>query len=140
MKVLIDTSIWSVALRKKDNKLSSKDKRLKEHLIELIQDTRVIIIGPIRQELLSGISNEDSYNNLKEHLEAFEDISILSSDYEKAAYFFNICMKKGIQGSHTDFLICAIANNHQLPVFTTDKDFFNYNKYIDIEVYQVPEK
>ena len=62
-----------------------------------------------------------------------------TEDYETAANCFNICMKKGIQGSHIDFLICAIANNHNLSILTLDKDFSNYSKYIDINLIKIPE-
>jgi len=138
MKVLVDTSVWSLALRKKT--LSKKEKIIVEELKELIYELRVVIIGPIRQELLSGISDIKKFRNLKEKLEPFEDLPLNQDDYEKAAEISNICRKKGTQGSHTDFLRCAVALNNDINIFTTDGDFNNYKKYIKIDLHIVREK
>jgi len=51
----------------------AEDSLLVSELQELINDVRVTIMGPIRQELLSGISTKSQFDALKEHLEAFED-------------------------------------------------------------------
>ena len=130
MKVIVDTCIWSEALRKK----SSSNKKIIEQITELIRDVRVQLIGPVRQELLSGIKFEKQFEELKYYLSAFNDLQIKTEDYEKAAKFFNICRSNGIQGSNTDFLICAVANNNNLKIFTTDKDFENYQKYLPIDL------
>lgn len=134
MKVLVDTSIWSLAFRRKKNQ-NPEELRSKEELIELIREVRASIIGPIRQDLLSGLSNLDQYLHLKERLFAFEDLPIISHDYELAADFFNQCRQKGIQGSHIDFLICAVTHRYNIPIFTTDKDFERYSKHISITLY-----
>jgi len=128
MKVLADTSVWSLALRRKEQTETTAK------LTKLIQSSLVVMIGPIRQELLSGISNNDSFLRLKSKLEAFEDFAIYTRDYETAAEFCNICRKHGIQGSHTDFLICAVAHYNDLLIFTTDKDFESYADYLPIRL------
>ncbi len=134
MKVLVDTSIWSLALRR-TGEISAEDSLLVSELQELINDVRVTIRGPIRQELLSGISTKSQFDALKEHLEAFEDQPISRQDYERAAEFFNTCRQSGIQGSQIDFLICSIAAGAALPIFTSDKDFLLYIKYLPITLY-----
>jgi len=109
----------------------------------------------VTQELLSGISNVSQFNKLKEVLSAFEDIPLESKHFIKAAEmknpaaelqaarnalairFSNICRKNGIQGSTIDFLICAVANIQNLIIFTTDKDFENYKKYLPIKLLQL---
>ena len=58
----------------------------------------------------------------------FPDLRLKTADYEKAAEFFNICRSKGVQGSNTDFLICAISVNRDYPIFTTDRDFEKFQK------------
>lgn len=133
MKVLVDTSIWSLALRRN----SSINKNEIKELHELINEFRVIIIGPIRQELLSGISDENVYENLKAKLNAFEDIPIYTEHYELAATLFNSCRKNGIQGSHIDFLICSVSILNNYSIYTTDKDFENYKKYTDINLHNI---
>lgn len=132
MKVLVDTSIWSLALRRE----TPKDQGLVKELSDLIRDVRVQIIGPIRQELLSGIKSQKQFESLRLHLSAFPDIPLEAVDYEKAAEFFNICRKHGIQGSNTDFLICSVAYHRDLEIFTTDKDFDNFQQHIPIKLYQ----
>ncbi|MES0491938.1 MAG: PIN domain-containing protein [Leptospirales bacterium] len=139
MKVIVDTSVWSVVLRKQIKKLTEQEKKVKTYLTDLIADSRVQLLGPIRQELLSGISNETTYYNLKNHLESFEDADITREDYETAAQYFNKCMRNGIQGSHIDFLIFAVSMNHHMPIYTLDKDFIYFSKYLDIDVQNLPE-
>ncbi|RLD30920.1 MAG: PIN domain nuclease, partial [Bacteroidetes bacterium] len=138
MRVLIDTSVWSLALRKKT--LTSNEKKVVRELEELIYELRAVVTGPVRQELLSGISDESKFNNLKEKLFAFEDLPLGQEDYEKAAEFNNNCRRKGIQGSHIDFLICAAAINNKISIFTTDKDFENYKKVISIRLHNIREE
>jgi len=140
MKVLVDTSVWSFVLRRRKDDLDSQDKSILEVMSELIQEVRVVMIGPIRQEILSGISDEKNFSLLREKLKAFEETQITSSDYELAAEFYNICRKKGIQGSHIDFLICAVAHSNDFLIFTTDKDFQQYSKYIGISLLEVPKE
>ena len=95
------------------------------------------IIGPIRQEILSGISSKNTYLSLKEKIEPFVDLEIDKNDYIRAAEMYNVCRKNGIQGSHTDFLICAIAERYHLSIFTLDQDFVHYKKYIPILLYTI---
>ena len=137
MKILVDTSVWSLAFRKKT--LTKDEEKIVNELKELIYEIRVVVIGPIRQELLSGLSSKAKFVNLIEKLRAFDDTPIEQNDYEKAAEFYNSCRKKGIQGSHIDFLICAIAINRDIGIFTTDKDFEKYKKIVNIKLHEVRE-
>ena len=138
MNVLVDTSVWSIALRRRKQKLSSSlgDYLIIEELKELLKEMRVVIIGLIRQEILSGISDRSHFVRLRNYLRSFQDLPIDSNDYERAAEFYNLCRRKGIQGSHIDFLICSIAETHNLSIFTTDNDFINYAKLLHISIYK----
>ena len=135
MKVLVDTSIWSLAFRRKKGSKSLQNDLILNELKELIREARVTIIGPIRQEILSGISDKSQFQILKQKLLAFKDIVINQSDYELAAEYYNTCRKRGIQGSHVDFLICAIAYKNNLLIFTNDKDFDLYSKILNIKLH-----
>lgn len=130
MKVLVDTCIWSAVLRRK-----SPEPEPSARIAELIEAGRVGMIGPVRQELLSGISDPVAFRHLKSSFAAFEDLPLRSDHYEKAAEFANICRKKGVQGSSIDFLICAVSALEQWPVFTTDKDFITYQKFLPIRLF-----
>jgi hypothetical protein len=106
-RVLVDTSVWSLALRKKD--ATESEQRIIAQLSTLILDLDLVIIGPVRQEILSGISDQKKFTTLRERLSIFEDFPITTHDYEVAAQFLNECRNHGIQGSYIDFLICAVA-------------------------------
>lgn len=134
MKVLVDTVIWSLALRRKSH---SANESAKSELASLVQDRRVAIIGPIRQELLSGIKEQAQYERLRDHLRAFSDMELTTTDFEDAALFFNRCRERGIQGSNTDFLICAVAVRNDFAIFTTDEDFSRFAKVLPITLHQI---
>ena len=104
-------------------------------LASLIADGRVAMIGAIRQELLSGIKENAHFERLRDHLRAFSDIEILSSDHEEAASFYNLCRARGIQGSNTDFLICAVAARNGFSIFTIDGDFAHFAKVLPVALY-----
>ncbi len=128
--ILIDTCIWSEALRKKQ----SKQPEIVERLSQIINNNKAAIIGPIRQELLSGIKDKKIFNKLKSHLTYFKDIEILQQDYELAADYFNLCQSKGVQGSNTDFLIAAVSKRLKITIFTIDKDFKHFNKVLKLKL------
>ena len=129
MKVLVDTPIWSLALRRRSR---SQTTPATSELASLIDDGRVAMIGPIRQELLSGLKERAQFDRLREHLRAFSDSPMTMEDYEEAASFYNLCRTKGIQGSNTDFLICAVAARNDFTIFTTDEDFVHFAKILPI--------
>ncbi len=130
MKAIVDTCVWSSVLRR--DKIANRE--IEKKLIALILNNDALIIGPIRQEILSGYSDKKKFEELKNKLDAFPNLEIIDEDYIIAAEFSNDCRKKGIQGSHIDFLICAVAFRYKLPIFTTDKDFLNYAKFLDIRL------
>ena len=134
MKVLVDTSVWSLALRRSSPTTGGSQDLVRE-LKDLIDDVRVAMIGPIRQELLSGIPSPERFAALREKLRAFDDVPLSPADHELAAKFFNICRKTGIQGSHTDFLICAVASSRGMAIFSSDTDFERYAQHIPVALH-----
>ncbi|MBR9987506.1 MAG: PIN domain-containing protein [Desulfosarcina sp.] len=131
MKIIVDTCIWSLALRR-NNPIAGAETDV---LNELIVDGRVQMIGAIRQEILSGIKSEAQYRQLRNTLRAFPDLKQAPDDFELAARFFYTCRSNGIQGSNTDFLICATAVRHKMTVLTNDNDFFLFKKHIDVTIF-----
>ena len=131
MKIIVDTCVWSLALRR--NRV--EDNPFIKELKNLIEEIRVQFIGSIRQEVLSGIKSKKQFDTLKLHLEAFSDIELEAKDYELAAEYFNAARKKGIQGSNTDFLICAISSRRKMPILTTDQDFTNFQSVFPISLH-----
>lgn len=131
MKVLVDTSIWSLALRRGTRDSVAEVRALRQ----LIVDFRAQLIGPVRQELLSGIRDDEEFERLRGHLAAFPDIPLRAEDFELAAAFFNRCRRAGVQGSNTDFLICAVAAHRGWAVYTADRDFARYAEHVPLQRY-----
>lgn len=133
MKIIVDTCVWSFALRRG----APEQANIVRELTELINEVRVQMLGPIRQELLSANKKKTQFDELRYYLSAFPDLSLQTEDFEKAAEYFNICREKGIQGSNTDFLICSVAHRYNYEIFSTDTDFITYQKYLPIKLYNI---
>jgi predicted nucleic acid-binding protein len=137
VKVLVDTSVWSLALRRPaNNPLSPQQRASVSALGELVRDGRAMMIGAIRQELLSGVKTQSQFDVLRDSLGAFEDVLLSREIYESAAQTFNSCRANGVQGSNTDFLICAVSMFHQVPIFTLDGDFLMYQSWLPVQLYE----
>ena len=132
MNVLVDTSVWSLALRRSVARRSAET----AELVELVGEGRVAIMGPIRQEILSGIRAAEQYKKLRDRLRAFSDLRLDETDYEEAAACFNRCRAKGLQGSNTDFLMCAVSLRRKLTILTTDKDFAGFALVLGFDLHQ----
>ncbi len=135
MNTLVDTSVWSLALRRQSGDLSATERPIASELAELIQEGRARIIGLVRQELLSGIKAPAQYEKLRSTLRAFPDEPIETADYEAAAKASNDCRSKGIVVSIVDILICEVALARRWSIFTTDPDFRGYAKVLPIELH-----
>ena len=131
MKVLVDTCVWSLVLRRP---VKSTDPAA-EALKKLIAEDRALIMAPVRQELLTGMANPKEFERLLFVLQGFENLPIEDTDYIKAALFSNTCRAKGVQGSGTDFLMCATSVRHEVSILTTDKDFAHYAKHLPIRLF-----
>ena len=132
MNVLVDTSVWSLALRRPAAHGSAEA----TELVELVREGRVAMIGAIRQEILSGIRVAEQYRKLRDRLRAFGDMDVDESDYEEAATCFNRCRARGLQGSNTDFLLSAVSLRHDLAILTTDKDFVGFARVLGFELHE----
>ena len=132
MNVLVDTSVWSLALRR----AKRADSTVSGELAELIGEGRVVMLGAVRQEVLSGMKIKAQFDQLREHLRSFPDLELETADYEEAASAFNRCRERGVQGSNTDFLICAAAVRRKLAVYTTDGDFRRFARILKVELHE----
>ena len=87
MNVLVDTSVWSLALRR----VTPQSDQWTDELSTLVEAKSAFLIGPIRQELLSGIRENGSLKMYGKGYEAFPDLAIEETDYESGADFYNRC-------------------------------------------------
>lgn len=134
MMVLVDTPIWSLALRREAFDLSGRQRAIRGALQELIAEGRAALLGAIRQEILSGIREEAQYQRLRKSLRAFPNVDLTTEDYEEGARINNICRSGGVAGSPVDYLICAVARRRDWSIFSLDQDFVRYGQHISIKV------
>lgn len=135
MNVLIDTCVWSVALRRRSKRVEP----IVTELTSLITAGRARLVGPVRQELLSGIKHQEQFDRLRERLRAFPDLDLDRADFEEAAAAGNCCRGLGIHGSSVDFLLCAVALRRKLAIFTTDADFSLFEKPLGLTLHRWAE-
>jgi predicted nucleic acid-binding protein len=140
MIVLVDTPVWSLALRRCPEHLSGLERNLTKTFAELIREGRAQLLGPIRQELLSGIREDAQFKKLRAYLRAFDEPALEVADYEEAARMNNQCRTRGIAGSAIDFLICAAAHRRGWVIFTTDQDFQNYAPVLGLRLYSAAKQ
>jgi predicted nucleic acid-binding protein len=126
MPVLVDTSVWSLALRRNPKHLSAAQAAIVADFEELLNEGQVRIIGSVHQELLTGIREQRQFEELRKYLRGFQDIQLTEKDYENAAAAANRCIAAGIAVHNVDLLICAVAMNRNWEIYTTDKDFSQY--------------
>ena len=132
MKVLVDTCVWSLALRR----TRPAPLPVVRELAEVVREGRVSMIGPVRQELLSGLKESHQFEVLRDHLRAFPDVALEAADFEAAAEGLNRCRAKGIHGSNTDLLICAVAIRRDWAIFTTDSDFPEFARVLPLHLHK----
>ncbi len=135
MKVVVDTPVWSLALRRKRKNLSPDEKQLDRELAELIRDGNAVIIGSVRQEVLSGLRDQAVFERLRAYLRSFQDEPLTVKDYEEAAHCNNRCRSAGVAGTAVDFLVCSVAIRRGFEIFPTDDDFGLYAEHLPIALY-----
>ena len=134
MRTIVDTSVWTLALRRKTVYSSPATQALRS----LIEHGLAVVLGPVRQEILSGIKHRDQFDRLSERLAAFEDFILETDDSIKAASLCNECLRRGIQASHTDFLIAAAAIRRDFAVLSADKNFAHIATTIPVKLTHLP--
>ncbi|WP_310582228.1 PIN domain-containing protein [Deinococcus sp.] len=130
-RVLVDSDVWSEFYRKRVGDPSEQVRQLRA----LIVGRQVLVIGAIRQEVLTGWRYPHQFEQVREQMRAFPNEVLTEREYELAAEFSNTCRSKGVQGSHTDFLICACSAAWDVPVLTRDQDYLRYAEHVPVRLY-----
>lgn len=136
MKVLVDTCIWSLSLRRQAGGHDAPETAWRDELASLLEDDRILMVGPVRQELLSGVREPTMFQRLRERLRAFPDELLVADDFELAAEASNQCRAAGIAGSAVDLLLCAVAMRRSVSIFTVDRDFDRYAEVLPIQLHR----
>lgn len=134
MKVIVDTSIWSLALRRQGH-IQNPDAETLKKIIKDGED--IYLIGIILQEILQGIRKAEDFARLKKYLNAFPLLEIKREPYIKAAELKNHLSKKGVQISTIDALIASATIANDCCLYTNDKDFDHIAKHSQLKLFRM---
>lgn len=133
MITIVDTSVWSMALRRPKRKTAPPPAQTV--LRRIVADGQPIALpGIVLQELLSGVRSESEFERLREVLNPFNVIYSTEEHHIEAARIFNKCRTKGIATSAPDALIAAIARVESGKLLTCDLDFAHIATVVDLRV------
>ena len=125
MSLIVDTSVWSLALRR-DNPQDGKEVKLLRRALS--EGIAVFTTGLVLQELLQGFLGAKATSLIIERFAALPFIIPDRVDHIQAAEIRNRCRRKGIQTGTIDALLAQLCLRHDLELLTTDKDFKHISK------------
>jgi predicted nucleic acid-binding protein len=132
MTLLVDTSVWSLALRRDVKAIEPEVHELKEALFGA---DVVVTTGLVLQELLQGFSGPKAQSQIVERFSALPLIQPDRHDHIGAAALRNACRQGGVQIGTIDALLAQLAIRHDLTLLTTDKDFTHAAKHCALRVW-----
>lgn len=131
MNVLVDTSVWSLALRRD----APPDIKAVQILSRCLNRQDVLLTtGIIVQELLQGFRGPKQRERIIEYFSALPLIVPDLADYVEAAALQTACRRKGIQVGTIDALLAQLSIDHDLELLTTDRDFIIMSKHVPIRI------
>jgi predicted nucleic acid-binding protein len=127
VNLIVDTSVWSLFLRRNNvEKGNPFVGQLRKHIEN---EDCIHLVGLILQELLDGLKSSRHFDVILDYFEDFSLIELTRDDYIEAARLKNKCRERGVQPGAVDFLIAAAAINRNYPLLTADKDFQHIAKH-----------
>lgn len=132
MSYLVDTSVWSLALRR-DAPDSIPEVVDLGRALEAGDE--IFVTGLVLQELLQGFNKPKAYDQIIEYFESLPFIVPERDDYIRAANLRNRCRKKGIQVGTIDVLLAQLCIDREIEILTTDKDFLQIAKVASLKVW-----
>ncbi|MGB0909749.1 MAG: type II toxin-antitoxin system VapC family toxin [Nitrospirales bacterium] len=132
MNLVVDTSVWSLVLRRPQ--VEEDNPFVQAFRFQINQEHGIFLIGNILQELLDGVKNQQTFDNLAKILTPFPLLELTRTTYTGAAQLRNTCRTKGVQASPVDFLIAATCLEHNFPLLTADHDFSHIAKHSDLVI------
>ena len=135
MTLFVDTSVWSLALRRDPSPPVHEVKAL----IEAIQHGETIVTtGLVLQELLQGFSGPKARNQILERFSAIPLLVPDRTDYVEAAEIRNQCRRAGVQIGTIDALLGELCIRHDLTMLTTDADFGRIAERLPLRLWKLP--
>jgi predicted nucleic acid-binding protein len=132
--LLVDTSVWSLALRRDASASEPEVQALKDAL----QGTDIVVTtGLILQELLQGFAGPKAGAQIVERFAAVPMLQPNRDDHIAAAALRNTCRRAGVQVGTIDALLIQLCIHHGLTMLTTDKDFVLASKHCALRLWTV---
>ena len=133
MTLFVDTSVWSLALRRDTIPKEPEVQRLREALGggESIYTTGIVL-----QELLQGFQGPRAKAQIVERFGVLAMIAPGRDDYIDAAELRNECRRHGIQIGTIDALLAQICIRHKLVMLATDLDFSHMTKWTSLQLWR----
>lgn len=132
MSMLVDTSVWSLALRRDTEQSEPQVVALREALMGADQ---VFTTGFILQELLQGFAGPKARAQLVERLSALAFLQPDRDDHIEAAEVRNACRRRGVQIGTIDALLIQLCRRHDLVLLSTDQDFLGAAKHVEFRLW-----
>ncbi|MDR1849738.1 MAG: PIN domain-containing protein [Zoogloeaceae bacterium] len=134
MTLLVDTSVWSLALR--------RDAQASEPEVQYLKDALfgsevVVTTGLILQELLQGFSGSRAQAQIVERFSALPLLLPDRDDHINAAILRNACRRAGVQIGTVDALLAQLCIRHEMMLLTTDKDFTYAAKHCPLRIWSL---
>jgi predicted nucleic acid-binding protein len=131
MTILVDTSVWSLSLRK-DHPINHPAVKKLQNL--LLETQNIVLIGIILQEILQGFKQDSTFSKIITYLDAFPLLALHRSDFVAAAQLRRQAAAKGLTLSTPDCQIAAAAINHHCHLLTSDHDFSNLAQWTPLQL------
>jgi predicted nucleic acid-binding protein len=133
MSLLVDTSVWSMALRRDAPHPGPEVEALRQALLGTDQ---VFTTGLILQELLQGFAGPKNREVLLHHFSVLACVQPNRNDHMEAAEVRNACRRRGVQIGTIDALLIQLCCRHDLTLLSTGQDFALVAKTIDFRLWR----
>jgi predicted nucleic acid-binding protein len=130
VSLLVDTSVWSLALRRD---AEQSDPEIVALRAALLGTDQVFTTGLILQELLQGFSGPKARDRLVERFAALAFVQPDRQDHIDAAEVRNACRRRGVQIGTIDALLIQLSLRHDLTLLSTDQDFQAAGRHVDFK-------
>jgi predicted nucleic acid-binding protein len=120
LTLFVDTTVWSLALRRDSIPAIPEVKALQQ---ALENGGSIVTTGLILQEILQGFSGAKAAESIIERFRSFPMITPDRQDHIEAAALRNQCRRSGVQVGTIDALIARLCIRHKLTLLSTDADF-----------------
>jgi predicted nucleic acid-binding protein len=132
VNLVVDTSVWSLFLRRE--RRDETDRHVRKLRYHLEHDDCIHLPGVVLQELLDGVLHAKQFDLLLDYLAPFPLIEFTRQDFILAARLKNKCRTKGVTAGTIDFLIASACINRSYPLLTADRDFEHIARHCELEL------